>query len=138
MTRVVVDASVAAKWLVREPLSDEALELRGSEHVLYCPDLLFLEVGNVLWKKVRAGEIEERDGRELVSILQDAPLRVEPAVDLLPVAWEIAVVYDGVYLALAVALDASLVTADDRVRRAFEGSEMGERFLRLEDLPGRD
>lgn len=140
MTPVVVDASVAAKWLVRERLTDEALRLRGPEYVLYCPDLLYPEVGNVLWKKVRAGEIEEADGRELVSILQEAPLRVEPSVALLPAAWEIAVghdrsVYDGVYLALAAALDASLVTADRRFHRAFEGTGLGERFLRLEDLP---
>lgn len=140
MTPVVVDASVAAKWLVRERLTDEALRLRGPEYVLYCPDLLYPEVGNVLWKKVRAGEIEEVDGRELVSILREAPLRVEPSVALLPAAWEIAIghdrsVYDGVYLALALALDASLVTADRRFRRAFEGTGLGERFLRLEDLP---
>lgn len=140
MIALVVDASVAVKWLVHEVHTRAALRLRDREADLVCPDLLFLEVGNVVWKKVRAGEIDGPLGRRMVDAILDAPLRVEPSVALLPAAWEIALrhdrtVYDGVYLALAVALDARLVTADRRLVRALRSSDLGERLVWVEDLP---
>jgi predicted nucleic acid-binding protein len=140
VTTLVVDASVAAKWLIDEEGSGAALRLRAPEYELVCPDLLFLEVGNVVWRKVRASEIEESDGRDMVAAILGAPFHVEPAAALLPAAWEIAVrhdrsVYDGVYLALAVALDAPLVTADRRLARALGGSELAERVVDVESLP---
>ncbi len=139
MKTVVVDASVAAKWLIEEPGSDASLQLRASEYELVCPDLLFLEVGNVIWRKVRAGEIEEVDGRVMIAAILDAPMQIESAAALLPAAWEIAVrhdrsVYDGVYLALAVALDAQLVTADRRLARALGGSALEERVVSVDSL----
>ena len=139
MTTVVVDACVAAKWLIDEQGSDASLRLRQSEYELVCPDLLFLEVGNVIWRKVRAREIEEADGRAMVAAILEAPMQVESAVALLPAAWEIAVrhdrsVYDGVYLALAVAFDAPLVTADRRLARALAGSALEERVVSVERL----
>jgi predicted nucleic acid-binding protein len=44
-------------------------------------------------------------------------------------------VYDGVYLALAIALDAPLVTADRRLSRALRGSDLAERVVDVESLP---
>ena len=44
------DASVATKWLVTENLSSEAVAILGSDAELVAPDLLPIEVGNVLWK----------------------------------------------------------------------------------------
>jgi predicted nucleic acid-binding protein len=141
LTTVVVDASVAAKWLIEEEGTAAALRLRSPDYELVCPDLLFLEVGNVVWRKVRAGEVDPADGRAMVAAILDAPFEVEPAAALLPAAWEIAVrhdrtVYDGVYLALAVALDAPLVTADRRLARGLETTALRGRILDVEDLPG--
>ena len=45
----VVDASVAAKWLVPEADSPLAEALLDDD--LLAPDLLFAEVGNILWNK---------------------------------------------------------------------------------------
>lgn len=139
MRTVVVDASVAAKWLVEEDGTEAALRLRDPAYDLACPDLLFLEVGNVVWKKVRGGEVDAEEGRAMVAAILEAPLRVEPATALLPAAWEAAVrygrtVYDGVYLALAEALDAPLVTADRRLVRALAGSDLAALVLDVEDL----
>jgi predicted nucleic acid-binding protein len=83
--------------------------------------------------------MEAADGRAMVAAILDAPLYVAESTALLPAAWEIAVghdstVYDGVYLALSVALDAPLVTADRRLRRALRGSELAKRILAPEDL----
>jgi predicted nucleic acid-binding protein len=138
--RYVVDASVAAKWLVPEPLTEAALRLRDRGHTLFCPDLLYLEVGNVLWKKVRSEELGEETARPMLRALFEAPLRPEPSAAILPAAWEISVrygrsVYDALYLALSVALDAPLVTADRRLLRALRSTGLGERLVWVEDLP---
>lgn len=141
MNATVVDASVAAKWLIEEEGTEAALRLRGPDYELSCPDLLFLEVGNVVWRKVREDEVDEADGRAMVAAVLDAPLLVEPSAALLPAAWEIAVrrdrsVYDGVYLALAEALDARLVTADRRLVRALESTDLESRVVEVGDVAG--
>jgi predicted nucleic acid-binding protein len=61
--RLVVDASVAIKWLVDEHDSWMAAQLRGADYDLYAPSLLASEVANILWKKARRGEI----GREIAA-----------------------------------------------------------------------
>ena len=55
---LVVDASVAVKWLVEEEHSDEADRLLDGNHELFAPRLMASEVGNALWRKVRMGELE--------------------------------------------------------------------------------
>ena len=56
MTAWVIDASVAAKWLLPEDGSDQASALLGDE--LLVPDLLFAELANIFWKKQMRGEID--------------------------------------------------------------------------------
>ena len=82
MSKLVVDASVAAKWLVTEPLSDKALDVLGSSDE-YAPDLLLAEVGNILWKKARRGEVSPSEARRIAGALVAAPLRIHPAAPLL-------------------------------------------------------
>jgi hypothetical protein len=53
---LAVDASVAVKWLLPEVHSDAALRILEHHRPLLVPDLLFAEVGNVLWKRVRRRE----------------------------------------------------------------------------------
>ena len=55
MSVFVVDASFAIKWVVDEAHTTQALLLR--RHRLIAPDLLIAECANVLWKKVRRGEL---------------------------------------------------------------------------------
>ena len=57
MTTWVIDASVAIKWVVDEPGTEQALLLR--RHHLVAPDLLVPECANILWKKIRRGELSE-------------------------------------------------------------------------------
>jgi predicted nucleic acid-binding protein len=57
MDKIVVDSSVAIKWFVVEPFSTEAHrildEYQTGTLTLLAPDLLYAEVGNVVWKKHR-------------------------------------------------------------------------------------
>ena len=55
---LVVDASVAAKWVLEEPGSDWARGLRMIGAQLMAPNLLCAECGNALWRMVRAKRIE--------------------------------------------------------------------------------
>ena len=114
----VVDASVAAKWLVPEPDSPLAEALLDDE--LIVPDLLFAEVGNILWKKQQRGEMDAAATQIGVRWLLQVPVQVHDSASLLADALDIALqlqhpACDCFYLALARRADAPLVTADRRL-----------------------
>jgi len=116
----VVDASVAVKWLVDEPLSDEAAKLLEDGLLLAAPELIYAEVANALWAIARRGNIDTADLREALDLLADAPLIVPSSMkQLMPAAARLAAdldhpVYDCMYLALAIQEQRPVVTADRR------------------------
>jgi predicted nucleic acid-binding protein len=120
VTTWVVDASVAIKWVVDEPGTEEALLLR--RHRLVAPDLLVPECANILWKKVRRGELSDAEAMLAARLLQRAEVELEPMRGLLEPATKLAIAldhpaYDCLYLALAEALSCALVTADEQLYR---------------------
>lgn len=133
MNRLVVDASVAAKWfppLDQEPLASEALALlnrwvRG-EVELVAPDLIWAEVANVLWKSVRQNRCSLSEAEAALAAMLEQNLPTVPAPSLIDRAFHIAVLYgrtayDSLYVALAVANNSELVTADERLASALGG-----------------
>ena len=115
--RVVVDASVALKWVFDEPESEAAVALRAED--LIAPALWLAEAANALWRRSRIGDITPDEASSLLFELQNAPvvsLAMEPHLDrALKLATEIGhPVYDCVYLALAVRHETHVVTADRR------------------------
>jgi predicted nucleic acid-binding protein len=124
--RLVIDASVAVKWVIPEPDSTRAEVLL--DHGLVAPDLLFVECANVLWKKVRRGEITVEEAEIAAQTLEQAELAVMSTRGYLAVATSIAVefdypAYDAVYLAVAEASDLRLVTADERLVRKVQAGQ---------------
>lgn len=133
---LVIDASVAVKWLLPEPNSDKALEILKSSPPLHVPDLLFSEVGNILWKCVRRRDISTENAQELMQWLLQLPLQVHASASLLPVALEIACrydrsVYDSLYLALAVREACAVVTADERLVNALSSTPLASSLALL-------
>lgn len=63
----VVDASLVVKWFVPEVNWLAARKWLDASHDYLAPDLIFPEVGNALWKKVRKGELSPQDAQSLVS-----------------------------------------------------------------------
>jgi len=138
--KLVVDAAVAVKWFVPETHSAEASRLLHPQHELLAPDLLFPEVGNVLWKKVERRELQPEEARSVLHGLARVSLAVHPCQPLVPAALEIALanrrtVYDSLYLALAEARGCRLVTADRRLFNALSAGRLGRSLLWVADLP---
>ena len=117
---LVVDASVAIKWVVDEPGTTEALALRRRR--LVAPDLFIPECANILWKKVRRHELTEAEAILAARLLERSDVELEPMRRLLQRATALAIAldrpaYDCTYLALAEALSCDMATADERLCR---------------------
>jgi predicted nucleic acid-binding protein len=134
MTTVVVDASVAAKWFLPEPNAEVALRLLDGRRRLVAPDLIGAEVGNIIWKLHARKLLAAAEAAEMIEHFLSMPLEIHDSAFLLAPALEIAIatrctVYDSLYLALAVELDATVVTADQRWANALKPTPFA-RFIR--------
>jgi len=89
LIRVVVDANIALKWVVREPGTEDALALRA-RYLLSAPDLLIAECANALWKKVARREIPPEFADMAAALLQLARIELVPMRALLRTAIELS------------------------------------------------
>ncbi len=140
MTRYVVDASVAVKWYLPEIHDAAALRLLHDGVELLAPDLIYSEVGNILWKRVRAGDMTSAEADAVLQSFGRLGLDISPAWPLVLSAFEIAcrtqrMVYDSLYMALAVRESALLVTADEKFRNAIAGTPLAAHLLWVADIP---
>src|SRR5437867_13257276 len=81
----------------------------------HAPHLLDVEVTQGLRRLVHAGDVFADRAEEALADLNDFDLRRHPHLDVLARAWELRdnlTAYDAMYIALAEALDARLVTCD--------------------------
>ena len=115
---MIIDASVAFKWLVEEEDSSVAIALLA-EDTLTAPNLILAEVGNALWKRIARGEMNDPAGAaealgrlpEMLALTNDSEL----AARALEIACDLQhPIYDCFYLAEAENRGETLVTADKR------------------------
>jgi predicted nucleic acid-binding protein len=128
---VVIDASVAAKWLFLEAGSAEAEALlekseRG-ELELIAPDLLVAEIASVIWQRIRRGDLDIRHGVALFEKFREAQIELWSLSELIDGALLLAIrhghsVYDSLYVALSEQEGCELVTADRKLAAAFSPS----------------
>ncbi len=120
----VIDASVLVKFFIPEILSEKAEELNArsmeGDLRLLAPDLIFAEVGNILWKKHRMKELIRSEAEEIVDAIVTLPLEIEKSKALLPFAVDLGLaygitVYDAIYVSLAKVHETILVTADKKL-----------------------
>lgn len=122
MSVFVADASFVVKWFIPEVHSVAARMWLDAPHDYVAPDLLFPEIGNAIWKKVRRGEITADDAQRLVDDISEVGVEAVSMRALVSDAWALSLatgltVYDATYLTLAVRLETQLVTGDERLAR---------------------
>ena len=127
MTRVV-DASVALRWFVRTPRSEDAAALLDGSEALVAPDLVVAEVANAAWKLARAGQISAEKSRRIARAVATSFDRLVPGGVLVDHAAAIAQaldhpVYDCLYLALAAQEGSVVVTTDRRLLQRVRETE---------------
>ncbi len=121
---LVIDASVLIKFFIPEILSEKAEELNaqvgeGSLRLL-APDLIFAEVGNIIWKKHRMKELILSEAKEITDAIVSLPLEIVASKALMPLAVDVGLVYgitvyDALYVSLAKIHETILVTADRKL-----------------------
>ena len=117
----VVDASVLVEFLVGGERREEAEHAIGRERWVWAPALVDAEVGQALRRQVRGGEVSARKAGAALDDLLEMRLQKVPHRHLIDRAWELrdnVSFYDGLYVALAEALDAPLLTLDGKLARA--------------------
>ncbi|MFN2569836.1 MAG: type II toxin-antitoxin system VapC family toxin [Candidatus Dormibacteria bacterium] len=131
---VCLDAGVWVKALAAEELSDEAASMLASATGagrLVAPAFCWAEVGSVLLKKARTGQLTAEEAADAWCDFQAMDITFIDTPEMQGRAWQMAVsfqlptVYDTAYLActeLAEATSRSFWTADDALLRA-----LGER-----------
>ena len=118
---IVVDASVVVTALADDGRDGDLCRGRLAGQALAAPHLMDLEVGSVLRRLVRNGDVPERRAHLALTDLADLPVERAPSLPLLPRCWELRdnlTIYDAAYVALAETLDVRLLTADGRLARA--------------------
>jgi predicted nucleic acid-binding protein len=122
---IVIDASAAIEWVLQTTKGAEVeariFRKRGESGRLHAPHLLDVEVAQVLRKQVLKGFLSEGRGQTALQDFLQIPLLRYPHDFLLERVWKLRknlTAYDAVYVALAEALEAPLLTCDANIRDA--------------------
>ena len=124
--RVVLDSSVAIKWVLPEPDTPKAVRLRNEFriglHEFLAPDIFPVEVSHALTRAERRGVIRPPASIVRLNNVLSYPPVLVPYLPLLGRAASISSqlrqgVYDCLYVALAERERCELLTADDKLAR---------------------
>lgn len=118
---IVVDASVVATALLDDDTDGAAVRDRLRRARLAAPEIIDLEVLSVIRRLLANDQVTTRRADQATTDLVDLHLHRAPHRPLLGRCWELRhnlSPYDAAYVALAEALDTTLLTADERLARA--------------------
>jgi predicted nucleic acid-binding protein len=133
---MVVDASVLTDFLLGRPLALDALEreLVGHENEpLHAPELVEPETLNALRRLVLAGHLADERATAAAAALADTRLIRYPHAPLRARVWDLRhnlTAYDATYLALAEALDDSVLLTGDGGLASRASASLGEDRVR--------
>ena len=119
---IVVDACAVVELLLNTAAADRVAELvLGGSQTPAAPQLLDIEVLQALRRYARTGELPAERALQAVEDLADLPIARFPHEPLLERIWALRdnlTAYDATYVALAEALEATLITRDKRLASA--------------------
>jgi predicted nucleic acid-binding protein len=121
MTVIVVDASVVATALLDDRADGASVRARLRESELSAPELVDLEVLSVIRRLLAAGQVTRDRAEQAIGDLDELPIQRAPHRPLISRCWELrdnVSPYDAAYVALAEALNTTLVTGDVRLAQA--------------------
>ena len=143
---LVLDTSVAVKWYLPEGLHDEAIHLlqcaEAGDIDLLAPGTVQPEFFNAIWWQHRREGLPFDSVRDLWERFASDPVVLYAPEDLMPRAVEISlqtrvIVYDALFLSLAEDSEAVVVTADEKLLKALEGTpyaHLAHPLTRVRDL----
>ena len=134
----VIDACIAAKWFLPEPLSDDADAIPLEDAVRIAPEHLLVEVGNTLLRAHRSHGITLDHARAAITALNRL-VHLRPIHEVADAALTIAGLvgctnYDALYVAAAKRRDAVLITADAQLVHQLDAAQWRGCMRRLETL----
>jgi len=119
---IVVDASALLEFLLQTSLGARVeARLFRDDGDLHAPHLVDVEIVQGLRRLVRAGEVSSGRADQAIEDLTDLDLHRHAHIDLLGRAWKLRhnfSAYDAMYVALAEALEAPIVTCDHPLGKA--------------------
>jgi predicted nucleic acid-binding protein len=119
---IVLDASCLVELLVGTKRGRTiALRIADTSESLHVPHLADVEVAQTLRRYVREGDLDAPSARAAIELLRSLDLERHAHEPLLDRVWALRQnlsAYDAVYVALAEALDSTLLTCDRRLARA--------------------
>lgn len=133
---------MAVKWYLTENLGEEALSVldtgENGDFSLLAPDTIEPEFWNVLWQRYRRRELSLDEVWDYWDAFEQSPLLLGEILPLMPLATEIAassscIVYDALFVALADSEDTVMITADEKLLTALEGTPYAQRGVHLKD-----
>jgi predicted nucleic acid-binding protein len=140
VSAIIIDASVGLKWFIPEVHSAEARQWRNSPNDLHTLAIFFeIQIANALWKKIQRAELSPADAAQILSQLPSLPVNRHTEAPILTAALELAqqvqrTVYDSLYLALAIALNGRMVTADQRLYASVSTGALSKHVVWVADF----
>ena len=126
---LVVDASVVGGLVAPHRADDQLFDI-VLDRSLHAPEFLHVEAANIVWKSARFGSEPWAVAAARFVQIESLPIRMHADRPLARRALELAralahPVYDCLYLALALELDAQVLTRDRRFAAAAEAAYPG-------------
>ena len=118
---LVVDASAIVDLVLEQPTNAALAARMATSEELHAPRLLDVEVLTVVRRLSKNGSLSTDAGTAAVHNFKRLPISRYPHEPFLDRIWELRDVltaYESVYVALAEALDLTLVTSDAKLGRA--------------------
>lgn len=139
MNTVIIDASVAVKWLFLERGSQQAENLLEQISSFFVPELFIIEIDAVIAKKVRKKEISPDEALIKYEKSRKFPYKGVKYQNIARLSLELSVslpvtLYDAAYIATAIERHGIVYTADQKLVNGLANTTLNDYVQSIWDL----